>query len=150
MKRYFLLVPILFFISNLSFASLMDIPTEFVVRCGIAEDLVGLKISTSLDNIFVCKPGRPNNPNSYGSTISGEEKVAVSIGANVFSDTTLYSFGMPGQPKYQISEDLCENLNSITLIINDSKSGIEYGLYIRKDDIAIYQNGNEICKGKKK
>lgn len=150
MKKLLLLVPALFSISTLSSASLLTIPTEFNVRCGIAEDFASLKIFTSLDQVFVCKSGRPQNPNSYGSTISGEGKVAVSIGTNVFSETKLYSLGMPDQAKYQISDETCENVNSITLIINDSKSGIEYGLDIHRDDITIYQNGNEICKGKKK
>jgi hypothetical protein len=150
MKKFLLLVPSLLFISTLSSASLLTIPTEFTVRCGIAEDSASLKIATSLDQVFVCKSGRPQNPNFYGSTISGEEKVAVSIGTNIFSETTLYSFGIPEQAKYQLSNESCENVNSITLIINDSKSGIEYGLDIHQDDITIYQNGNEICKGKKK
>ncbi len=150
MKKYLLLAPICFFISSVSSASLSTIPTEFTVRCGIAEDLAGLKISKSLDQVFVCKPGRPQNPNSYGSTVSGEGKVAVSIGSNVFSETILYSLGMPDQARYQISDESCENLNAITLIVNDTKSGIEYGLDIRGDDVTIYQAGNEICKGKKK
>ncbi len=150
MKKSLSLAPVCFFISSASFASLSTIPTEFTVRCGIAEDLASLKISPSLDQVFVCNPGRPHNPDSYGSTISGEGKVAVSIGSNIFSQTILYSFGMHDQARYQISDESCENVSAITLIVNDSKSGVEYGLDIRGDDVTIYQAGNEICKGKKK
>lgn len=143
MKVYLLLVPFSFFIFSVSSASLATIPTEFVVRCGVTEGLSTLKLSKRLDSVFTCKRGRPPY-DTTGSTISGQGILAVTIGSNVFSEARL-----DGE---FFSEDSCENVKNIQLVVRDSEIGVYYYLVIRGDDIKMYQDGHSslVCVGQKK